>query len=150
MKVFLSQTGYLKILQESLKSKWKETGGVLIGYKNENQIVVTDIIGPGPNAQHRVFNFQRDVAYCNNTLKKEFMETDGLITYLGEWHTHPFGILVPSNQDSIEMMKISETECYQNDTPILFIVRQSKKSMQIGTFLYSDGQKRKVEMLLIE
>jgi len=146
MKIFLSQSTFLTIKKEVSKSKWKETGGILIGYKTVDQIVVTEATGPGPNALHSMFNFQRDVEYCNHVLEQRYTESEGVYGYVGEWHTHPFGKAIPSEQDKEEMIKISETSSYQNNMPILLIVRHSKKKLKVGPYVFQNRKSIKAEL----
>jgi integrative and conjugative element protein (TIGR02256 family) len=139
----------LKVINDEIKKcPIRETGGILIGYKSDNSIVVTNAIGPGPNAKHSFFNFKRDVKYCNEKLLQYFKESKGVLTYLGEWHTHPFGRPIPSQQDDKEMYGITKTEIYQNDTPILIIGRNKKKGLVLGSFIYEKKSRKELPYTL--
>lgn len=132
------------IKTEIMNCPVKETGGILIGYKTDNQFVVTHATGPGPKAKHSLFNFRRDVQYCNEQLLQFFEESDGVLTYLGEWHTHPIGRPIPSWVDDKEMHAISKTEIYQNDLPLLFIIRKTKNDLVVGSFLYENNIRKEI------
>jgi integrative and conjugative element protein (TIGR02256 family) len=106
---------------EATKYLLLETGGFLIGYKVGQDTVVTHATGPGPKAKHGYFSFERDIKYCNSQLKKLYKETKGSFTYIGEWHTHPFGWLSPSSQDQKQMKDIARTISYRNVEPLLII-----------------------------
>lgn len=87
-----------------------ETGGVLMGYttKKKNEAVITDIIGPGPKSAHKALNFTPDTEWQNDEVGKIFDKTDGIITYLGDWHTHPDNPTTLS-QDDFNALKVIAT-----------------------------------------
>lgn len=68
-----------------------ETGGCLAGYWANplNEIVITDIIGPGPKAKHSKDEFQQDHEWQTIEIEKIYRESNNLHTYLGDWHSHP-------------------------------------------------------------
>jgi integrative and conjugative element protein (TIGR02256 family) len=68
-----------------------ETGGLLIGYRSADDadVVVTDIVGPGPNAIHRATRYVPDYAYHRQEMSRIFNTSNGMATYLGDWHSHP-------------------------------------------------------------
>jgi integrative and conjugative element protein (TIGR02256 family) len=135
----------LKTIQKEIKAcPLKETGGILIGYKADCEIVVTNATGPGPNAKHSFFNFSRDIDYCNSSLEQYFYESNGILTYIGEWHTHPYGRPIPSRQDDKELFSIGRTDTYQNNAPLLVIGRKTKKDLLIGPFLYTNSMRIKI------
>lgn len=78
-----------------------EAGGILIGrilLENENYIV-DDVSEPMPSDIRKRNRFVRKPfghqEYFNNAWKRE----NGTCFYLGEWHTHPERIPVPSSVD---------------------------------------------------
>lgn len=68
-----------------------ETGGVLIGYWADGgkQAVVTAVIGPGPNAKHKLFSFRPDYDFQEREIGRLYRESPSKNVYLGDWHTHP-------------------------------------------------------------
>lgn len=149
-KVYIQQSVWDNLVYESSIHSFKETGGVLIGYIVKNEIVITDCTDPGPDAKHQLFNFQRDVKYCNEILFEKHKQSNGVLGYLGEWHTHPFGKPIPSSQDNKSMFEIAQTEHYQNDSPLLIIVRYKKDKISIGTFIYNNNKKLKVDFVIFQ
>jgi hypothetical protein len=79
MKIYLHQRVWDKFKYESSIIGLKETGGILIGYRVKNEFIITAATGPGPKAKHYLFNFQRDVEFCNDILLKKFEESKGII-----------------------------------------------------------------------
>lgn len=69
----------------------KETGGILVGYWDSfcKDVVVTNVIGPGPQAVHENSRFVPDADYQNKELACLYRESGRLLSYLGDWHSHP-------------------------------------------------------------
>ncbi|MBN9493072.1 Mov34/MPN/PAD-1 family protein, partial [bacterium] len=66
-----------------------ETGGILLGYREDGDIVVTDVIVvPSPCATPR--RYTRDDIEANIRLRTWFLQhpQDSLTGYVGEWHSH--------------------------------------------------------------
>ncbi len=102
-----------------------ETGGLALGYRVSGQeAVVTDVIGPGPAAEHRSDRFKPDVEYQEAELEARFAASDGSATYLGDWHSHPGAVGVPSAKDRRTLKRIArapEAGCPQ---PVMLILGQ--------------------------
>lgn len=109
---------------EAFRFRFLETGGVLFGYRtDEDDIVVTEATGPGPKARHRRSSFEPDTAYCQARLVSTYERTGGTISYLGEWHTHPYGSTRPSQQDLRSMLILAEDPATRQPEPLLWIYR---------------------------
>jgi len=67
-----------------------ESGGVLMGRLVGQQAWVVDhIVGPGPKATHAHCRFLPDLPWQHDRIAERFLATDGISTYLGDWHSHP-------------------------------------------------------------
>src|SRR5690349_4052221 len=79
----------------------RETGGILLGRGSdaEGGIVVERAGDAGPDAERRPDYFLRDLAHAQR-LADEGWERDHAV-WVGEWHTHPTGILTPSPRDFV-------------------------------------------------
>lgn len=68
-----------------------ETGGCLLGYwvKPLEEVVICDIIGPGPNAYHSKNKFVPDDEWQSSEIAKVYTDSGFLVSYLGDWHSHP-------------------------------------------------------------
>lgn len=78
-----------------------------MGYTADNQdVVATHLIGPGPNARHEKYRFEPDGDFQQEELEKVFHESSGRITYLGDWHTHPLGVAALSSIDKHTLEKL--------------------------------------------
>jgi len=90
-----------EIVDEGDRRLPAETGGVLIGYlvDEDDAVVVTEVIGPGPKAKHRRNGFEPDAAWQDFEIARLYRASRRTRTYLGDWHTHPDGAPRPSNKD---------------------------------------------------
>lgn len=86
-----------KLAAESADSS--ETGGILLGRGPDTAglIVVEQAGEPGPNADRRPNYFLRDLAHAQH-LAGEAWERHKAV-WVGEWHTHPNGLIQPSPRD---------------------------------------------------
>ncbi|EPB0848151.1 Mov34/MPN/PAD-1 family protein [Yersinia enterocolitica] len=76
-----------------------EAGGVLIGERRGQHIVVTDISVPGPGDIRSRNRFERKGDHHQQKVYELFKQSDGFLVYLGEWHTHPEDFPQPSYTD---------------------------------------------------
>lgn len=100
-----------------------ETGGMLLGYTADNQeVVLTHLIGPGPNARHNRYSFEPDADYQQLQLERLYHTYEGQFSYLGDWNTHPSGVAVLNTTDKQTLEKIAKTPSSQNNHPIMAIL----------------------------
>lgn len=110
-----------------------ETGGMLLGYIADNgDVVVTSIIGPGPDAIHNRYGFSPDAEYQQMELTSHYLHTNGQETYLGDWHTHPLGSTTLSRLDKRTLARISRTPSSGIPKPIMGILCGGNSDWAIG------------------
>jgi hypothetical protein len=70
-----------------------ETGGVLLGYVdfNVNALVVVDALPEPLDSNSDPTSFERGVDGVEKALENAALRTDGVVGYVGEWHSHPTG-----------------------------------------------------------
>ena len=79
------------MVEEALAAFPLETGGLLLGWwTGADAALVTDVIGPGPDALHAATQFEPDTGWQRTALAEAWTQHPG-IEYLGDWHTHPNG-----------------------------------------------------------
>lgn len=83
-----------------------ETGGILLGWRDGADRIVTGLIGPGPRAMHGRHAFVPDHVYQMAELGRAFAQSRGDLDYLGDWHTHPIGLARMSEEDKRTLRKI--------------------------------------------
>jgi integrative and conjugative element protein (TIGR02256 family) len=79
--------------------KRKEAGGILLGriYRDHDDIVC--LAEPSAGDRAGLFSFLRRRAPAQKKIDDAWNRSGGHIAYLGEWHTHPGSIPLPSGQD---------------------------------------------------
>ena len=94
----MTQEVWRVIAREATRSRdGLETGGILLGSDDFNDIVIRHAGGPGPNARREPDRFLRDLAYAQRLAEIAWKEDQS--QWIGEWHTHPSGDLAPSSYD---------------------------------------------------
>lgn len=116
--------GYLLVegLKECSDSASKETGGVLVGYYTPNHdcAVVTALSGPPKDSVRGARFFDRGTRGIQRWISRLWREHRYF--YLGEWHYHPAGAAVPSNDDREQMQEFSKDRKLRCPKPILLII----------------------------
>jgi proteasome lid subunit RPN8/RPN11 len=88
-----------------------EIGGILIGRVNHNRktIHVTRALPPSPDSKSSPFMFVRGIQDVLDSVRQTETATGDLLTYVGEWHSHPSGGGQLSNQDKQTVDKLRLT-----------------------------------------
>lgn len=96
--------GFILVSQDVLKflNKFKqyngdtEAGGILLGCYRGTHIEITHATPPGLDDIRQPLKFIRKCSSHANEAIRVWKSSQEKITYLGEWHTHPQAIPVPS------------------------------------------------------
>jgi integrative and conjugative element protein (TIGR02256 family) len=102
----------------------KESGGILVGYwaNSSREVIVTNVIGPGYHAVHQDDSFVPDAEYQNEQLATLYKESGRLLSYLGDWHSHPNGEPHLSRIDLKALKIIANTPQARVATPLMAIM----------------------------
>jgi integrative and conjugative element protein (TIGR02256 family) len=105
-----------------------ETGGVLMGYwaKEYMEVVITDVIGPGPNSKHSPSGFVPDYSFQEAEIERIYEESNRFSTYLGDWHTHPLASCRPSFKDKHTLHRIASFPDARCAVPLMVILGGGK------------------------
>lgn len=117
-EVILQATARSTITAETRRCIPLESGGVLLGYREDRRIVVTHALVVSADIAHTNRYIRDDVQA--NALLRQFLvsrEADDPIGYIGEWHSHP-APCGPSNIDVRAIRAIASN----TDSPIALIV----------------------------
>ena len=92
-EVYLSKSTYDEMKELLHDKSPKETGGVLIGsvFSFAKLVVVTGIIPAPPDSTEDINRFILGTEGLEDSVKKLEKKTNGKVTYLGTWHSHPQG-----------------------------------------------------------
>lgn len=89
----LSSAVEKRMRELSIRKQPNETGGVLLGsvFLNAKTIVITDILDAPPDSIETRTEFVLGTEGLEAQIKDIERKTNGKVTYLGTWHSHPFG-----------------------------------------------------------
>lgn len=76
-----------------------EAGGILLGKRRRNHFEVIHVTEPTEYDIRSRYHWIRSDKIHSDIAKKYWVESQGQITYLGEWHTHPETTPSPSTID---------------------------------------------------
>jgi integrative and conjugative element protein (TIGR02256 family) len=110
------------LLAEARRWPLRETGGALLGWREGEQSVVARVLGPGPDAKHRLRSFEPDVAWQAERVAEIYAESGRTITYTGDWHTHPLGGAKPSKQDADTAAMLARDTRFRTPIPLYGVV----------------------------
>jgi integrative and conjugative element protein (TIGR02256 family) len=101
----------------------KETGGILMGYRScAGESIITDIVGPGKLAKHEHSSFSPDQLFHQKEIARIYRKSKRLITYLGDWHTHPHSHPYLSPTDKTTINSIATYSAARLTNPLMLIV----------------------------
>lgn len=136
LKVSISFAALKLMEQESARSKYTETGGVVAGFGSAEtgNIHISHASLPGSGAKATRYSFQHDRKFCQKFLDDLAAQTNGKIDYLGEWHKHFERDPRPSGIDVRTMISISENSDYHVSQPLLLIIGINNRSNSLRVF----------------
>lgn len=125
LTVWIAHAALVMLWEEAEEHIPLETGGLLLGYRvSAIETVVTQLVGPGLTASHRKDGFAPDSDYQEAELGRIYGETDGKVTYLGDWHTHPGSSPYPSLKDQRTIARIARAQEARCELPLMVLVGQ--------------------------
>ena len=134
-KVWIRQTILDEIFSQGNSHLPKETGGILMGYSvSPKEFVITEIILAGEKAIHNFNSFQPDQEFHVNEIKRIYEESNGMITYLGDWHTHPNSYPYLSSKDKKTIKAIAQYKPARIATPLMLITAPPKQDFKIWVY----------------
>ncbi len=112
------------MVEEANKKIPLETGDLLSGYysQDNSDVIVTRIVGPGPNATHEEFNFHPDEDFQKERMANIYDENSENAFYLGDWHTHPSGLGRLSRKDKRALKNIARFPENYVKNPVMAIM----------------------------
>ncbi|KQT94137.1 hypothetical protein ASG49_04295 [Marmoricola sp. Leaf446] len=119
---WLEPAGLVELVGEAARHRDEETGGMLLGYRNDGAIVITDVVGPGPAARHGRFTFRPDAQWQQGQVAKTYAASGRTTTYLGDWHTHPGGSTTLSRRDIRTLRGISRAKGARQPQPLMAVL----------------------------
>ena len=98
-----------------------EAGGILLGRikYDYSKYELIDISEPCNRDKRSRFSFIRNKNKAQKIINKAFKDSDGVVQYMGEWHTHPEVHPTPS---SVDIKLITDCTVQENIPNIIFLI----------------------------
>lgn len=132
-----------ELIAQRSESLPNETGGVLLGIVDfEHRMVVVATAIPAPlDSIKRPYYFERGVTGLNDALIKAVHNSAGQLKYIGEWHSHPNGVVAwPSSDDEGVFARLKEIFDGTNEFYLMAILGASELFLRIGLDGNSDEE----------
>lgn len=135
--VFLPVTviSEMELLAESHEPR--ETGGALLGYCDRDDPHLLQIVrqvGPGPRAVHACDRFEPDGEWQYAQIAEAYGQSGRVVTYLGDWHSHPGGSARPSRIDHRTARRVARTRQARTRHPLMLILWGPPKSRVVAAY----------------
>jgi hypothetical protein len=82
-----------KLRQMRVDAHPRETGGILVGYHDlsTREVYIVDALPAPPDSEHSEGHFERGIEGVRERLQDIHNRTANIVSYIGEWHSHPPG-----------------------------------------------------------
>lgn len=119
--VVFSPSAVKVFMKHRQRFPWQtEAGGILLGKRRGRHLEVLSATAPMPTDRRQPFFFEREALGHAEVARQAWLSGGGLVDYIGEWHTHPQRIPVPSRVDRTEWRKLSVGRSEQS--PLVVVV----------------------------
>lgn len=98
-----------------------ESGGILLGRRRGKHLEVLMATEPSSYDKRSTYSFLREAAGHADVAQRAWLMGEHKIDYVGEWHTHPQGVPIPSGIDRAEWCKLA-MQCPDKTTLLTVIV----------------------------
>lgn len=139
-RLWVTERALEQMVTEAAALAPDETGGMLLGYispgSEPEDVVIEAVTGPGPSATHQAERFEPDTAWQQNQLARAYEESGRVTTYLGDWHTHPRGVVLPSRRDARTARSIARSKTARMPRPFMVILASDDEGWHAAAFRY--------------
>jgi integrative and conjugative element protein (TIGR02256 family) len=99
-----------------------EVGGWLLGYwrADGKSVVLTHATPPGRRGTP--FGVRVDADRHRPLFDQAWQASEGQVTFLGDWHTHPGGPPRPSQRDRQALEQLAKEPDYQTEWPLIAVI----------------------------
>lgn len=95
-----------------------EQGGILLGYRKENALQITNYTLPQKWDYASPVLFNRSTRGHKKLAHDEWRRSGRIVDWLGEWHTHPGGVAIPSITDRQSWFRLVR----HTKNPMIFLI----------------------------
>lgn len=113
-----------ELLKYKQKTSMNEAGGILLGKKinGSYHYEITKITTPSKEDSSTRCSFIRNRKKAQKILNDEWQKSDGIVNYLGEWHTHSVAQPNPSYVDKRFIRQLQKDKTSQFKHFFMFIL----------------------------
>jgi proteasome lid subunit RPN8/RPN11 len=125
-----------------------ETGGDLFGlFSQDGQVIISKVIGAGPNSSHLVTQFIQDKEFYDQNEKKAI--SHGL-QCIGSWHshTHALGQADPTASDIREVLDLMEKNNFDKYVQMIGFIDIHTNKLTMKPYLFYRGSSDYVALQL--
>lgn len=138
-RAVISARAMARMKTEANKGLPDESGGILVGRFELDQVVISEAGDPGPRARRTRAGFRRDGDHSQRLLDMAVSRNGGRVDYVGEWHSHPEDCKAsPTDESSIE--GVSKNPNYKRTHPILIVLRHRKRGWKVDASQFAGGR----------
>jgi integrative and conjugative element protein (TIGR02256 family) len=142
------------LLAEARRWPLRETGGALLGWRDEKSALVIAVLGPGPEASHGYSHFEPDGEWQQREGERHYRESGRTVAYLGDWHSHPHGGPYPSRQDRQTARMVAEDEAFRAPQPLYAIASKRwyelrNPSWRLKVLEWHEGRLQEMELRVL-
>ena len=77
-----------------------EMGGILLGAYRGPHLEIIAVTEPALGDERQLYSFVRADRSHQISATRAWLASGNTQTYVGEWHTHPYGAMIPSSTDT--------------------------------------------------
>lgn len=120
--VLLLQASVLEVFRKhaQLDASAPESGGLLLGHVRDPHLEILEATEPTFWDRRLKYFFERSWRGHRTVAERRWRESEGLIRYVGEWHTHPEDYPVPSYVDRTEWLELARKR--KDKRPVLALI----------------------------
>lgn len=135
LSISIDETLLIELTEVGKKHYPNEFGGFLIGYYSDDlkRLNITDTILPTKFKASK-YQFERDAIGVDESLKNHYKKIPKTY-YVGEWHTHPDNLPIPSTTDINAVNEILNHKETSIQNPILLIIGYTKNKVEYGFYV---------------
>jgi integrative and conjugative element protein (TIGR02256 family) len=101
-------------------TKTSESGGILLGHVRGAHLEILEATEPTFFDRRLRYFFERGWHGHRNIAERRWRKSNGLVRYVGEWHTHPEDYPTPSYVDRNEWLALAKKR--EDKRPVLAII----------------------------
>jgi integrative and conjugative element protein (TIGR02256 family) len=136
--VYFSQS-VLEVFERHVQSdSGTEAGGILLGYVRGKHLELLEASEPTRQDRRLRYFFERMIHGHKSLADRRWSESNGLVRYIGEWHTHPQEIPSPSSIDISEWQILAQDRVDRR--PLLAVI-VGRKNLHVE-LMHSSGKRQ--------